>query len=155
MCAHACHMLPSQQGADGRLTQQERQCCINQKLCLFCGKPGHMAKDCNKASAAKAHTALVTKEKCHGCNTKSTRYSGYSGNVPGLHILLQVELLTPFTSGLPFLLCSSFVLTLLIREHCLVILSFCSIVLCSQTYLRSKLQTPCCPLSGYSACCAP
>ena len=92
---------------------------------------------------------------CYGCNTKSTRYSGYSGNVPGLHILLWVELLTPFTSRLPFLLCSSFILTLLIREHRLVVLSFCSIVLRSQTYLRSEFQTPCCPLSGYSACCAP
>ena len=38
---------------------------------------------------------------CYGCNTKSTWYSSYSGNVPGLHILLRVELLTPFTSGLP------------------------------------------------------
>ena len=65
------------------------------------------------------------------------RYSCNSGNVPGLHIILQVELLTPFTSRLPFLLCSSFVLTLLIRKHRLVVLSFCSIVLHSQTYLRS------------------
>ena len=80
---------------------------------------------------------------CYGCNTKSTRYSCYSGNVPGLHILLRVELLTPFTSGIPFLLCSSFVLTLLIRKHCLVVLSFHSIVLHSQTHLRSKLRTPC------------
>ena len=38
---------------------------------------------------------------CYGCNTKSTRYSSYSGNVPELHILLRVELLTLFTSGLP------------------------------------------------------
>ena len=74
---------------------------------------------------------------CYGCNTKSARYSGYSGNVPGLHILLRDKLLTPFTSELPFLLCSSFVLTLLIRKHHLVILSFHSIVLRSQTYLRS------------------
>ena len=50
-------------------------------------------------------------------------------------ICLRVELLTPFTSGLPFLLCSSFVLTLLIRKHRLVVLSFRSIVLRSQTYL--------------------
>ena len=66
------------------------------------------------------------------------RYSCYSSNVPGLHIILWVELLTPFTSELPFLLCSSFVSTLLIRKRRLVVLLFCSIVLRSQTYLRSK-----------------
>ena len=71
------------------------------------------------------------------------RYSCNSGNVPGPQIILQVELLTLFTSGLPFLLCSSFVLTLLIRNHRLVVLLFCSIVLRSQTYLRSEFRTPC------------
>ena len=84
------------------------------------------------------------------------QYSCYSGNVPGLHILLRVELLTPFTSGLPFLLCSSFDLTLLIRKHRLVVLSFCSIVLCSQTYLRSETPNSLlCSMSGHCACCAP
>ena len=63
------------------------------------------------------------------------RYSCYSGNVLGPHITLRVELLTPFTSTLPFLLCSSFVLSLLIRKHHLVVLLFCSIVLRSQTHL--------------------
>ena len=93
---------------------------------------------------------------CYGCNTKSTRYSCYSGNVPGLHISLRVELLTLFTSGLPFLLCSSFVLTLLIRKHRLVVLSFCSLVLRSQTYLRSITPNSLlCSISGYCACCAP
>ena len=71
------------------------------------------------------------------------RYSCYSGKVPGPHIILQVELLTPSTSGLPFLLCSPFVLTLLIRKCRLVVLLFCPIVLRSQTYLRSELRTPC------------
>ena len=95
-------------------------------------------------------------KRCYGYNTKSTRYSCYSGNVPGLHILLWVKLLTPFTSGLPFLLCSSFVLTLLIRKHCLIVLSFHSIVLCSQTYLRSITPNSLlCSISGYSACCTP
>ena len=41
------------------------------------------------------------------------------------------------------MLCSSFISTLLIRKCRLVVLFFCSIVLCSQTYLRSKLWTPC------------
>ena len=71
------------------------------------------------------------------------QYSCNSGNVPRPHIILRVKLLTPFTSRLSFLLCSSFVLTLLIRNRHLVVLLFCSIVLRSQTYLRSKLRTPC------------
>ena len=84
------------------------------------------------------------------------RYTCYSDNVPGLHIKLQVELLTPFTSGLPFLLCSSFVLTLLIRKRHLVVLSFCSIVLRSQTNLQSETPNSLlCSISGYCACCAP
>ena len=62
------------------------------------------------------------------------RYSCYSSNVPRLHIILQVELLTPFTSGLPFLLCSSFVLFF-----------SCSDLLFSILRLISdlKLRTPC------------
>ena len=71
------------------------------------------------------------------------RYSCYSGNVPRLHIILRAKLLTLFTSGLPSLLCSSFVLTLLNRKHHLDVHLFWSIVLRSQTHLRSELQTPC------------
>ena len=49
-------------GADGRLTQQESQCHMDQNLCLFCGKPGHMTKDSNKAAAAKARAASATQD---------------------------------------------------------------------------------------------
>ena len=54
--------LSSKLGKDGKLTQQERQCRFNQNLCLFCGKGGHVAKDCSKAtsSAAKGRSATVT-----------------------------------------------------------------------------------------------
>ena len=41
------------------------------------------------------------------------------------------------------LLCSPFILTLLIRKHHLVVLLFSLIVLHSQTYLRSKLRNSC------------
>ena len=54
--------LASKLGANGRLTQQERPCHMDQNLCLFCGKPGHMAKDCNKVVAAKARAASATQD---------------------------------------------------------------------------------------------
>lgn len=51
----------SKLGNDGKLTQEERQRRIDNKLCLFCGGPGHMAKDCpspkSSASQAKARAA--------------------------------------------------------------------------------------------------
>ena len=54
--------LASKLGVDGRLTQQERQRRMDQNLCLFCGKPGHMAKDCNKVAATKARAASPTQD---------------------------------------------------------------------------------------------
>ena len=62
--------LASKLGADGRLTQQERQCRMDQNLCLFCSKPGHMAKDCNKAAAAKARTASATQDSSNSIATE-------------------------------------------------------------------------------------
>ena len=60
-------------GADSRLTQQERQRCIEQNLHLFCGKPGHMAKDCNKVAAAMAREASVTQDKFSSTATESKK----------------------------------------------------------------------------------
>jgi hypothetical protein len=53
--------LSSKLGKDGKLTPEERQRRVDNKLCLFCGKPGHMARDCRKSSsnAAKARTAIA------------------------------------------------------------------------------------------------
>ena len=53
--------LSSKLGKDSKLTQQERQHCFDQNLCLFCGKGGHVVKDCSKAmsSAAKGCSATV------------------------------------------------------------------------------------------------
>jgi len=52
---------PAHLGKDGKLTEEERQRCIKDKLCMFCGQPGHMARDCpkstSKSSKAKAHAA--------------------------------------------------------------------------------------------------
>ena len=41
-------------GKDGKLTPQERQCRMDNSLCLFCGKTGHIAKDCPKPVAVAA-----------------------------------------------------------------------------------------------------
>ena len=60
-------------GADGRLTQQEKQHRIDQKLCLFCSKPGPMAKDCNKATSAKACVASVIRDKPSSTATESRK----------------------------------------------------------------------------------
>ena len=48
---------------DGRLTQEERQRCMDNNLCLFCGKPGHIAKECLKATSAAAKARATTAEK--------------------------------------------------------------------------------------------
>ena len=48
-------------GKDGKLTPQERQRRMDNSLCLFCGKTGHIAKECPKsmAIAARAHAAVT------------------------------------------------------------------------------------------------
>ncbi|KIM55475.1 hypothetical protein SCLCIDRAFT_134623 [Scleroderma citrinum Foug A] len=63
---------PSHLGKDGKLTEEERQWCIKDKLCMFCGQPGHMVKDCpkstskstkTKARAAKVETPTAVESK--------------------------------------------------------------------------------------------
>ena len=53
--------LTGKLGKDGKLTPQERQCCMDNSLCLFCGKTGHIAKECPKSTviAARAHAAVA------------------------------------------------------------------------------------------------
>ena len=41
-------------GKDGKLTPQERQRRMDNSLCLFCGKTGHIAKECPKSTAIAA-----------------------------------------------------------------------------------------------------
>jgi len=63
---------PAHLGKDGKLTEEERQQRIKDKLCMFCGQPGHMARDCPKstsksskakACAAKAVTPAAAESK--------------------------------------------------------------------------------------------
>jgi hypothetical protein len=52
--------LASTLGSNGKLKPEERQRWINQKLCLFCGKPNHVLKDCCKRLAAVSARASST-----------------------------------------------------------------------------------------------
>jgi hypothetical protein len=51
--------LSDKLGKDGKLKGDEWECCIKEELCLYCGKPGHVAADCNKVAAAKACSSKV------------------------------------------------------------------------------------------------
>ena len=53
--------LTGKLGKDRKLTPQERQCRMDNSLCLFCGKTGHIAKECPKSTAiaAQAHTTIT------------------------------------------------------------------------------------------------
>jgi hypothetical protein len=46
-------------GKDGKLTSEERERRMKEKLCLYCGKAGHKAPDCDKAAAAKARAVTI------------------------------------------------------------------------------------------------
>jgi hypothetical protein len=51
--------LSDKLGKDGKLKGNEWECCIKEGLCLYCGKPRHVATDCNKAAVAKARASKV------------------------------------------------------------------------------------------------
>jgi len=59
-------------GKDGKLTPQERQCCMDNKLCLFCGTAGHITKDCAKAASSKAQ-AVKTKQENSESSTSASK----------------------------------------------------------------------------------
>src|SRR5882724_4337090 len=46
--------LSSKLGKDGKLMPQERQRHLDNKLCLFCGASGHVAKECPKSTLASS-----------------------------------------------------------------------------------------------------
>ena len=46
--------LTGKLGKDGKLTPQERQRRMDNSLCLFCGKMGHITKECPKSTAIAA-----------------------------------------------------------------------------------------------------
>ena len=46
--------LTGKLGKDGKLTPQECQHCMDNSLCLFCRKTGHITKECLKSLAITA-----------------------------------------------------------------------------------------------------
>jgi hypothetical protein len=54
--------LTTKLGKDGKLTTTEHKHHFNNKLCMFCGLAGHIAKDCLKSTswASKGHTSVTT-----------------------------------------------------------------------------------------------
>ena len=49
-------------GKNGKLIGEEREHRLKEGLCLYYGEKGHIAQDCPKSKAAKAHAATVTME---------------------------------------------------------------------------------------------
>ena len=54
--------LTGKLGKDGKLTPQERQRRMDNSLCLFCGKTGHIAKECPKSTAIAARARAAVTE---------------------------------------------------------------------------------------------
>src|SRR3979490_15041 len=52
--------LASKLGKDSKLTQQERQRHFEQNLCLFCGRTGHIVKECLKLTSSAAKGRAVS-----------------------------------------------------------------------------------------------
>jgi len=63
--------LSSKLGKDRKLTPHEHQCHLDNKLCLFCGTTGHVAKDCPKSSlaSAKAQVSKSDQDKSASSST--------------------------------------------------------------------------------------
>src|SRR5882724_3047753 len=65
--------LSSKLRKDGKLTPQEPQCHMDNKLCLFCGNSGHQAKECLKSTSAtsKAKVSKTDQDKSASTGTDS------------------------------------------------------------------------------------
>src|SRR5882672_10425815 len=67
--------LSSKLGKDGKLMPQERQRRLDNKLCLFCGTSGHVAKDCPKSTSAssKARASSTEQDKSASSSTDAKK----------------------------------------------------------------------------------
>src|SRR5882724_11986786 len=66
------HSQPSSKlGKDGKLTPQERQHRLDNKLCLFCGTSRHVAKDCPKSTSASSKARVSKTDQGKSASTNS------------------------------------------------------------------------------------
>ena len=75
--------LTGKLNASGKLTEDERQRRIREGLCLYCGKPGHEAKDCRKAAhnrEVKARKATSTPATSAGSSAPAASLAPKSEN---------------------------------------------------------------------------
>ena len=66
------NLISDKLGKNGKLTGEEHKCCMKEGLCLYCSEKGHIAHDCPKSAAAKAHAAkvLAPKSKANSVDSK-------------------------------------------------------------------------------------
>ena len=57
------HTPKPQLDSNGKLTSKERERCMKQGICLYCGEDGHLALACPKSAAAKIRAAALSKAK--------------------------------------------------------------------------------------------
>jgi len=78
--------LSSKLRKDQKLTPQEHQHCLDNKLFLFCGTAGHVTKDCPKSSLASAKAQASDQDKhLLACTQKKTEQSSRLHMTQGLH----------------------------------------------------------------------
>ncbi|XP_006459158.1 hypothetical protein AGABI2DRAFT_116110 [Agaricus bisporus var. bisporus H97] len=67
-------------GKNGKLTPEERQCCKDKNLCMFCGGTRHTADNCSKKMAGKSDSALNKPEGRLANTDSSGATTSTSGN---------------------------------------------------------------------------
>ena len=81
VCVMSCHNVVSLCGQtytvnaliekldkNGKLTSEEREHHIKENLCLYCGKYGHKASECNKAAAKRCVTTIDSRDSIESNN---------------------------------------------------------------------------------------
>jgi hypothetical protein len=53
---HATSTSPRPQINMGKISEAEKQHCYKEKLCFYCGKPGHTAKECRIKQSGRGHS---------------------------------------------------------------------------------------------------
>ena len=59
----AKNFLNNKVGKNDKLSTNEPECQLKEGLCLYCREKGHVAHDCPKLKAAKAHTTALASDE--------------------------------------------------------------------------------------------